>query len=71
MELYIEEYSSDLQNIKGENHVAADTLSQLNMDLGPIPTEALITEEMHSNWYCYAKEEQSYDSHPLSYQQLE
>ena len=33
--------------------------------------EALITEEMHSNWYCYAKEEMNYDSHPLSYQQLE
>ena len=33
--------------------------------------EALITEEMHSDWYCYVKEEQNFDSHPLSYQQLE
>ena len=33
--------------------------------------EALITEEMCSNWYCYAKEEKSFDSHPLSYGQLE
>ena len=28
-------------------------------------------DEMHSNWYCYAKEEMNYDNHPLSYQQLE
>ena len=33
--------------------------------------EAHITEEMCSNWYCYAKEEKSFDSHPLSYAQLE
>ena len=33
--------------------------------------EALITEEMLSKWYCYAKEEMTYDSHPLSFQQLE
>ena len=69
--LYIEEYSPDLQYIKGENNVVADALSQLDMELDPNPMEALITEEMHSNWYCYAKEEMNYDSHPLSFQQLE
>ena len=69
--LYIEEYSPDLQYIKGENNVVADTLSQLNMEPDPNPMEALITKEMWSNWYCYAKEEQNYDSHLLSYQQLE
>ena len=26
---------------------------------------------MCSNWYCYAKEEMTYDSHPLSFQQLD
>src|SRR5687767_14921654 len=26
---------------------------------------------MCSNWYCYAKEEKTYDSHPLSYDKLE
>ena len=41
------------------------------MKLDPNLMEALITKEMHSSWYCYAKEEQNYDSHPLSYQQLE
>ena len=69
--LYIEEYSPDLQYIKEENNVVADALSRLDMDLDFNPTEALITKEMHSNWYCYAKEEQNYDSYPLSYQHLE
>jgi hypothetical protein len=69
--LYIEEYSPDLQYIKREKNVVADALSQLYMELDPNPTEALITEEMCPSWYCYAKEEQNYDSHPLSYQQLE
>jgi len=69
--LYIDEYSPDLHYIKEENNVDADALSQLDMEPDPNPMEALITEDMHSNWYCYAKEEQSYDSHPLSYQQLE
>ena len=69
--LYIEEYSPDLHYIKGENNVAADALSQLDMEPDPNLAEALITEEMHSNWYCYAKEEMNYDSHSLSHQQLE
>ena len=56
--LYIEEYSPDLQYIKGENNVVADTLlSQLNMEPDPNLVEALITKEMYSNWYCYAKED--------------
>src|SRR5688500_8606044 len=40
--LYIEEYSLDLQYIKGENNVVADALSRL--DMGPCPNskEALI-----------------------------
>ena len=38
--LYIEEYSPDLQYIKGENNVVADTLSQLDMELDPNPMEA-------------------------------
>ena len=66
--LYIEEYSPDLTYIKGEANVVADALSRLEMNPDPNPKEALITEEMCSNWYCYAKEEQNYDSCPLSYQ---
>src|SRR5687767_2274320 len=49
--LYIEEYSPDLQYIKGENIVVADALSQLDMEPDPNLTEALVTEEMCSDWY--------------------
>src|SRR6476620_10507295 len=69
--LYIEEYSPDLQYIKGENNVVADALSRLEMDDKPNPHEAFITEVMCLDWYCYAKEEQNFDSHPLSYEHLE
>ena len=68
--MYIEEYSPDLQYIKGESNVVADALSRLEMDEEPNPYEALITEEMCLDWYCYAKVEQTYNGHPLSYQQL-
>ena len=33
--------------------------------------EQLITEEMCLDWYCYAKEEMTFDGHPLSFQKLE
>ena len=69
--LYIEEYSPDLQYIKGENNVVADALSRLDMDNTPTLNKARITEDMCLGWYCYAKEEQTYDSHPLSYEHLE
>ena len=49
----------------------ADALSRLDCEDNIPQKEALITEEMCSNWYCYAKEEKSFDSHPLSYAQLE
>ena len=69
--LYIKEYSPNLQYIKGESNVVADALSRLEMDKEPNPHKALITEEMCLDWYCYAQEEQTYDSHPLSYEHLE
>ena len=69
--LYIEEYSPDLQYIKGEKNVVADALSRLKMDDNPSLHKALITEEMCLDWYCYAKEEMTYDSHPLYFQHLE
>ena len=69
--LYIEEYSPDLQYIKGEKNVVADALSRLELDDKPSPHEALITEEMCSDWYCYSKEEQTFDSHPPFYQHIE
>ena len=49
----------------------ADALSRLDCEDDIPQKEAHITEEMCSNWYCYAKEEKSFDSHPLSYAQLE
>ena len=69
--LYIEEFSPDLQYIKGEKNVVADALSRLDMDETPSLNKALITEEMCLDWYCYATEEMTYDSHPLSFQHLE
>ena len=69
--LYNEEYSPDLQYIKGENNVIADALSRLDNEDKIPETEAFITDEMCSDWYCYAKEEKIYDSHPLSYDKLE
>ena len=49
----------------------ADALSRLDCQYDIPQKEALITDEMCSNWYVYAKEEKSFDSHPLSYGQLE
>ena len=69
--MYIEEYSPDLQYIKGENNVVADALSRLKINDKPSLNEALITEEMCSDWYCYAQEEKTFDGHPLSFQKLE
>lgn len=67
---YIEEYSPDLQYIKGEHNVVADTLSRLDMGDEPTFQVALITEEMCSSWFCYTKAQVNYDS-PLSIQQLD
>ena len=41
------------------------------MEEEPSLHEALITEEMCLDWYCYAKEEQSFDGHPLAYHHIE
>src|SRR5687768_3671840 len=68
--LYIEEYSPDLKYIKVEKNAVADALSRLDMDEKPSQNKALITEEMCSDWYCYAKEEQTFDSHPISFQNI-
>jgi hypothetical protein len=70
-QLYIEEYSPDLTYVEGDKNVVADALSRLDMEDKPRSNESLITEEMCSDWYCYSKEEKTYDSHPLTFQQLE
>jgi hypothetical protein len=69
--LYIEEYSPELRYVKGEKNVVTDALSRLAMDNMTF-NEAYITEEMCSDWYCYAKEQvKNYDSHPVSYKHLD
>src|SRR5688572_2845014 len=59
--LYIKEYSPDLQYIKGENNVMDDALSRLDCDEEVSQQEAFIMDEPCSDWYCYAKEEKTYD----------
>ena len=68
--LYIEEYAPKIIYVKGENNVVADALTRLDSSDTTIP-ETLITTEMMSEWYCYAKEEQRFDSNPLNYNALD
>ena len=65
--LFIEEYSPDLQYIKGENNVVADALSRL-------PQISTSCEDNEESFYalveCHNKEQKNadkYDFHPLSY----
>ena len=50
--LYIEEYSPDLQYIKGENNVVADALSRLEMTTSKSEDT---TEIYYSVMQCFAK----------------
>ena len=67
----IEEYSPDLQYIKGENNVVADALSRL-------PQISTSYEDSQESFYalveCHEyknKNAEKYDFHPLSYEHLE
>ena len=64
--LYIEEYSPDLQYIKGTSNVVADALSRLEMDETPIEDSK---ETFLGLMECFAKAEPP-DFHPLNYQHL-
>ena len=65
--LYIEEYSPDLQYIKGTHNVVADALSRL--DIMETPFED--TEEAFLGLMeCFAKKPEIDDFHPLNYQHL-
>ena len=68
--LYIEEYSPDLQYIKGENNVVADALSRLEMTTSKSEDT---TEIYYSVMQCFAKnkEPENFDFHPLSYSNLD
>jgi hypothetical protein len=69
--LFIEEYSHDLQNIIGENNVAADVLSCL-------PQTSTSCEDSQESYYDLVeyheyknKKTDKYDFHPLLYEHLE
>jgi RNase H-like domain found in reverse transcriptase len=71
--LFIEEYSPDLQYIKGENNVVADALSPLRQ----ISTSYEASQEsFYALVECHEyknkiKNADKYDFHPLSYEHLE
>jgi hypothetical protein len=65
--LYIEEYSPDLQYIKGTHHVVADALSCLEIKETPFEdTQETILGLMEG----FAKKADTDEFHPLNYQQL-
>ena len=66
--LYIEEYSPDLQYIKGTHNVVADALSRLDMDETPIEdTQDTFLALME----CFGtKKTEEVDFHPLNFEKL-
>jgi len=66
--LFIEEYSPDLQYIKGTHNVVADALSRLDKSEEPIKNDA---DMLMTYIECLAKEENSLKLHPLNYQHLQ
>jgi hypothetical protein len=65
--LYIEEYSPDLQYIKGTHHVVADALSCLEIKETPFEDTQ---ESCLGLMECFAKKADTDEFHPLNYQQL-
>jgi hypothetical protein len=65
--LYIEEYSPDLQYIKGTHNVVADALSCLEIKETPFE----VTQESFLGLMeCFAKKADTDEFHPLDFQQL-
>jgi hypothetical protein len=65
--LYIEEYSPDLQYIKGTHNVVADALSRLDMEETPFEDTK---ETFLGIMECFAKKPDTDEFHPLNYQHL-
>jgi hypothetical protein len=65
--LYIEEYSPDLQYIKGTHNVVADALSCLEIKETPFKDTQ---ESFLGLMECFAKKADTDEFHPLNYQQL-
>ena len=66
--LYIEEYSPDLQYIKGEHNVVADALSRLEIMDTPFEDTQ---ESFLGLMECFAKKPEVSDFHPLNYRHLQ
>jgi transposase InsO family protein len=65
--LYIEEYSPDLQYIKGAHNVVADALSRLDINDQPFEDSK---ESFLGLMECLAKEQETPEFHPLNYRHL-
>jgi hypothetical protein len=65
--LYIEEYSPDLQYVKGTHNVVADALSRLAIEETPFEDNQ---ESFLGLMECFAKKADTDEFHPLNYQQL-
>jgi hypothetical protein len=70
-QLFIEEYATNLQYIKGVHNVVADALSRLPFTDDGTVEEALVTIKMMSDRFCYDIEEQDFDANPLSFSMLD
>jgi hypothetical protein len=69
--LFIEEYSPDLQYIKGETNVVADALSRLPKDTTPLADGQ---DAFYAILECFGKspsESAKFDFHPLSFAHLD
>ena len=67
--LYIEEYSPELEYIKGTHNVVADALSRLDINETPIKDTQ---EEFLGLLECFGtKKTEEPDFHPLNYQKLQ
>jgi hypothetical protein len=66
--LYIEEYSPDLQYIKGTHNVVADALSCLEIKETPFEDTQ---DSFLGLMECFAKKADTDEFHPLKYQQLQ
>ena len=68
--LFLEEYSPDIQWLKGQSNLVADALSRLPTNSEPLP-ESHFTEELRSFHYCYAQQEIEEQPFPLRFSLIE
>jgi hypothetical protein len=71
MDTFTEEYSPDLQYIKGDNNVVADALSRLPQQSEPYEDSQDLFYSIVECNKTDEKQTNKYDFHPLSYSHLE